>query len=233
MSKKPVINLFLACMLGFAIFTGYRHVTVVDPNTLPIQTGDVIFQNKLSLESYAMHEATNSPYSHVGIVYYKDFRYYIIDAGRWGVRLNRFDNWVSSGMKNQFVVMRHKDMDETKVAALIQQANTLIGAAYDYGMSFKNDSYYGSELIYTLYKGIDLPIGKTQKISSLNLDHRFTQLLLKTVWRQLPYCQEKQMTFDMCMVLFKEQEIITPESLASDEKMVQIYSNFKPSEKNP
>jgi hypothetical protein len=45
-----------------------------------IQNGDIIFQTSLSTQSKAIQLATNSPYSHCGIIYKDGEKFYVFEA---------------------------------------------------------------------------------------------------------------------------------------------------------
>ncbi|MCX8579666.1 hypothetical protein J3U35_09450 [Gilliamella sp. B2717] len=43
--------------------------------------GDIIFQSSQSSQSKAVEQATNSPYSHMGIIFIKNGKPYVFEAG--------------------------------------------------------------------------------------------------------------------------------------------------------
>ena len=46
----------------------------------PLRDGDVIFHTSRSAQSAAIQRATHSPYSHVGVVLYRDGRPFVFEA---------------------------------------------------------------------------------------------------------------------------------------------------------
>jgi hypothetical protein len=77
---------------------------------LKFQNGDIIFQTSLSSQSKAIQLATNSKYSHMGIIYEDNGNYYVYEAIQ-PVKYTPLDAWIKRGKNGHFVVKRLKNSD--------------------------------------------------------------------------------------------------------------------------
>lgn len=218
----------VAAVLAALPFFVYPHIAIPDPATLNLQDGDIILQNKLSLQSPAVEAATHSPYTHVGIIYHKPEGYYVIEATRTGVGERPFAAWVARGIGHKFTVIRHPNLTPQQKNRIIAAAHRYYGRGYDYYFSFDNKekTIYCSELPYLAYKETGLSIGHVQQVKELSVDNTLVEILLRLRWKGSPYCQEKDITYAQCRKRVFEQQLITPASLAADPHMKQVYSNF-------
>ena len=76
-----------------------------------LQNGDIIFQTSQSNQSKAIQLATHSPYSHVGIIYQIDGKWYVYEAVQ-PVKLTPIQKWIKRGKNGHFVVKRLKNARE-------------------------------------------------------------------------------------------------------------------------
>ena len=72
-----------------------------------IQNGDIIFQISKSRQSKAIQLATNSKYSHMGIIYENDGQYFVYEAVK-SVKLTPLKDWISLGESGHYVIKRLK-----------------------------------------------------------------------------------------------------------------------------
>lgn len=62
------------------------------------QNGDIIFQTSKSSQSKAIQLATNSKYSHMGIIYETDGQFFVYEAVQ-PVKLTKLNDWIKRGEK--------------------------------------------------------------------------------------------------------------------------------------
>ncbi|MBL7554962.1 MAG: hypothetical protein JNM24_04000 [Bdellovibrionaceae bacterium] len=105
-------------------------------------------------------------------------------------------------------------------------SKSYIGRGYDIFFSSKNDDIYCSELVALAYENSGLKIGKRQKVKELDTDNLVVRELVKKRWRRHPVCKGKSKKFEDCWNLILEDELVTPESIAQDEKLVKVWSNY-------
>jgi uncharacterized protein YycO len=136
----------------------------------PLRDGDIVFQTSLSGQSIAIQRATHSPYSHVGVILYRDGEPFVFEAIAT-VRYTPLTNWIARGDGGRYVVRRLKrPLQLAEVRKLREAANTYEGKPYDLYFEWTNDRIYCSELVWKMYRdAMGLELGKLQKLRELDL----------------------------------------------------------------
>ena len=137
------------------------------------QTGDIIFHTSKSAQSKAIQLTTKSKYSHCGLIYKLDNKYYVYEAVG-PVKLTPLDIWISRGSENKFVVKRlinaAQILTPSALKKLKQEGDRYNGKKYDTSFEWSDDKIYCSELVWKMYKkATGLEIGKTQKLNEFDL----------------------------------------------------------------
>jgi len=148
-----------------------------------LKNGDLIFQTSQSAQSQAIQLATKSKYSHCGIIYKDDGKYFVFEAIQ-PVQKTPLDKWISRGKDSHYVVKRIKNADKTLTEAnlskMMTAAKKLEGKDYDLYFEWSDDKIYCSELIWKIYKeGTGLEIGKLQELKDFDLTNPAVQSKLK------------------------------------------------------
>src|SRR5688500_9444179 len=120
MHNIPLLGFWLALLLapcGFA--------------ASPLRDGDVIFHTSRSTQSAAIQRATHSPYSHMGLVLYRDGKPFVFEAIAT-VRYTPLASWIARGDGGRYVVKRlASPLTKTQVAKLRAGAAAFEGKPYD------------------------------------------------------------------------------------------------------
>src|SRR5690606_1742654 len=69
-----------------------------------IRNGDLIFQTSLSAQSKAIQLATNSKYSHCGIIYCDNGQSYVFEAVQ-PIKTTALDEWIARGENGHYVIV--------------------------------------------------------------------------------------------------------------------------------
>ena len=194
--KTTTIILGLA---GLTIFSGlYAKRSFYDPNhgldnaqsdvkTLAekdeIKSGDLIFQTSLSGQSKAVQLATNSKYSHCGIVYNENGRFYVFEAIQ-PVKTTPLDKWIARGEHGHYVIKRLKNADRILTTETLQkmkrEGEKFKGKNYDLTFEWSDDKIYCSELIWKVYqRATGIEIGKLGKLSDFDLTSKAVKKKMK------------------------------------------------------
>lgn len=144
---------------------------LADNNAL--KSGDLIFQTSLSGQSIAIQLATNSKYSHCGLIYKDGNDYFVLEAVQ-PVKRTRLDKWIARGQDGKYVIKRLKNADQVltpeTLAKMRQVVDKFIGKNYDLTFEWSDDKIYCSELIWKVYeRGAGIEIGKLQKLNDFDL----------------------------------------------------------------
>lgn len=133
--------------------------------------GDIIFQSSQSNQSKAVEQATNSPYSHMGIIFIKNGKPYVFEAGS-KVAYTPLTSFIERGKNGEYVIKRLKDhnlsLKETNKLKLV--AKTFENKPYDIWFGWNDNYIYCSELVWKIYnRALKLEIGQLQNIKDFNL----------------------------------------------------------------
>lgn len=116
------------------------------------QEGDVVFQALPHQEVVdAIEGATDSDFSHCGIVAQVDGRWIVYEAlGK--VRATPLYDYLLRGRGRGFAVYRWKAAERDRVPAILEQTRTMLGRPYDSRYKMDDERIYCSELIYKAYR---------------------------------------------------------------------------------
>jgi uncharacterized protein YycO len=147
------------------------------------QTGDIIFHTSKSAQSKAIQLTTKSKYSHCGLIYKLDNKYYVYEAVG-PVKLTPLDIWIARGSENKFVVKRlinaAQILTPSALKKLKQEGDRYNGKKYDTSFEWSDDKIYCSELVWKMYKkATGLEIGKTQKLNEFDLTSTIVKGILQ------------------------------------------------------
>ncbi|MDX5443173.1 MAG: YiiX family permuted papain-like enzyme [Hymenobacteraceae bacterium] len=137
------------------------------------RNGDIIFQTSMSAQSQAIQLATNSKYSHCGVVYKDGNEYYVYEAVQ-PVSVTPLANWIARGKNGHFVVKRLKNADKVLTPTVLQKmkqaGEQYQGKNYDIYFEWSDERIYCSELIWKIYKQTTgLEVGKLETLKDFNL----------------------------------------------------------------
>src|SRR5262249_45443635 len=116
-----------------------------------LHDGDIIFHTSRSSQSLAIQRATGSAYSHMGIVFFRQGKPYVLEAAST-VRYTPLSSWISRGTGGHFVVKRLRTADQVLTpearGRLRMQAEAFLGKPYDLTFEWSDQRVYCSELVW-------------------------------------------------------------------------------------
>jgi len=182
-----ILFIVLIIIVGWCIYNLYSEnrakqaEELADENLL--QSGDIIFQTSLSAQSQAIQDATNSKYSHCGIIFKQNEQLFVFEAVQ-PVKKTPIKEWIQRGKNGHFVVKRLKNSDEILTQPKLQKMKEIglgfQGKNYDLSFEWSDKNIYCSELVWKIYKrATNLEIGKLQKLSEFDLSGKVVKSKLK------------------------------------------------------
>jgi hypothetical protein len=137
------------------------------------QNGDIVFQTSRSAQSEAIQRATDSPYSHMGVVFLRDEKPFVYEAVE-PVKLTPLGQWIRRGEGGHFVAKRLEAADELLTEAALQRmyevGESFQGKHYDLYFEWSDERIYCSELVWKIYeRGAGVEIGKLETIGDFDL----------------------------------------------------------------
>ncbi|TPG32111.1 YiiX family permuted papain-like enzyme [Flavobacterium pectinovorum] len=226
MKKQKYIFLIVtfALSFGFALFVAMK----VFPNnpfsktkteqkttTSKYQDGDIILQTSQSAQCEAVRIATNSKFSHCGIIYNIDGNWFVFEAVQ-PVKLTPLEEWIQHGKNNKYVVKRLKNASKVLTPEVLQKmkdySQQFDGKEYDAYFEWTDNRIYCSELVWKIYKnaaGIEL--SKLRELKDFNLsDPRVQKILKERYGNDIPL----------------EEKVVAPSDLANSNLLITIIDNY-------
>ena len=146
------------------------------------KTGDVIFQGNDGGQGAAVKRATNSKFSHVGIVWIKNGSTYVLEAVE-PVKLTPINKWIAQGDNKYYEVLSPKSplpyslKIESKFDSL---ATIYLTKHYDIYFGWEDDILYCSELVWKLYQEVyGIELSQLRKMKSFNLKDPIVKKILE------------------------------------------------------
>ena len=201
--EKIRLGLFLGLLLYILSFATYGYYKYDK------KEGDLIFQSLPFGELTTVIEgATNSPYSHVGLLVNKNGFWYVREAiGK--VKDTHLLWWILRGRGDSFSVYRFKEAYQKNIANLVKESENFLGYPYDFHYELDDEKIYCSELIYKAYKRTTG--NKLGKITTLS---------------QLDWKPHKEFILSIENTIPLDREMITPKDLAEANELELVFSNY-------
>jgi hypothetical protein len=206
-----------ALLVTLSVFSGNPSGTAKNEtaNKYKIQNGDIILQTSQSPQCEAVRIATNSKFSHCGIVYNIDGKWFVYEAVQ-PVKLTAFEDWIEHGKDHKYVVKRLKNADQVLTPAVLQKmkdySEQFDGKEYDAYFEWTDNRIYCSELVWKIYKnaaGIEL--SKLRELKDFNLtDTRVQKILKERYGSDIPL----------------DEKVVAPSDLADSALLKTVIDNY-------
>jgi len=181
-----------------------------------IKEGDLIFQTSLSSQSKAIQLATNSPYSHCGIIYKDDNGQFFVFEASQPAKLTPLDNWIKKGKDKKFVVKRLKNaaeiINEASIERIKKEEQLMLGRGYDLTFEWSDRQLYCSELIWKVYKrALNIELAKLEKLGTFDLTHPIVKEVVSKRYGKNPPL---------------EAPVISPKAIFDSQLLITVKSNL-------
>lgn len=202
--------LILATILTGIALGGFFSFKKNGPKYERLQSGDIVFQYTGGEQGEAVEAATNSKYTHCGIVFEQDGQLYVLEAVQ-PVKVVTLDSFRKRS--RIFHARRLKDQSKLNAAAMekgLTWGRKQIGKDYDPLFKWDDENLYCSELVWKIYKqstGLELCETKTFK----------SYFLEKPVVRQV--IQKRYGDVDN---LPENEPVVAPSDLAASGLLIEV-----------
>lgn len=170
------------------------------------RSGDIVLQDLKSPSSEAIKLATDSPYSHCGLVSVEGDSAFVIEAVG-PVRKIPLDQWIANG-EGSYSALRLKESRNVDDAIL--DAEKHLGLPYDHMYLWSDDEFYCSELVFKAFiRGCRISLCDLRKFEEYNLES--VESAIRERFGEVPV----------------EQMVVTPGDLAHSSLLKLIYSNME------
>lgn len=171
------ILILLSCLTGL-LFTTQQASADYTP-----EEGDILFHTSNSNLSAAIQAVTKSPYSHMGIVLFKEGKPHVFEAVS-PVKYTPLDKWIKRGINGEYVVKRPKaPLTASDKKALNTAAQSYLGKPYDIRFEWSDKKIYCSELVWKIYHdALDLELAQLDKFGSYDISHPIVAKKIKEIY---------------------------------------------------
>ncbi|HLE11386.1 MAG: hypothetical protein A2504_17205 [Bdellovibrionales bacterium RIFOXYD12_FULL_39_22] len=136
--------------------------------TCPLKDGDLIFIKSQSSQAALLRLATNSEWTHVGMLFKQKNNWEVIEAIQ-PVKWTSLDKFIARSKKSSFSIRRPNfSFNSSKLKEYSEQR---LGKNYDLIFSWDEERWYCSELVFKAYQSVaDQEIGSLEEISGLRVN---------------------------------------------------------------
>ena len=185
----PIITFLLSFGCSFFVamkfFTNNTFSGTKTENSVTnkIHDGDLIFQTSESKQCEAVRIATNSKFSHCGIILFVNGGEFVLEAVQ-PVRITPLEEWIAHGKDHKYLVKRLKNADtiltEDTLDKMKMYGKQFLGKEYDAYFEWTDNRIYCSELVWKIYKnGAGIELSKLKQLKEFNLTDERVQKILK------------------------------------------------------
>lgn len=175
-----------------------------------IKNGDLIFQTLLTHEGKLVQLATKAKYSHCGLIFKEDNKFYVLEASQT-VKLTPLDTWIAHGDDGHFVIKRLKNagwvLSPGTLKRMKEIAEAFKAKSYDPYFEWSDDKVYASELVWKIYnRATGMQIGELQKLKDFDLTSLVIRQTLKERYGATIATQDTVISPD---AIFNSKHLIT------------------------
>ncbi|MFL2571717.1 MAG: YiiX family permuted papain-like enzyme [Parvicellaceae bacterium] len=221
--KKILLTILTIGILAFLVYWGtemYQFADGVKKDAVrlenfklgqSIQNGDIIFQTSQSSQSKAIQLATDSKYSHMGIIYENDGQFLVYEAVQ-PVKLTPLTEWINRGENGHYVIKRLENADQVLTSSTLSKMKQIgeqfKGKPYDIYFEWSDDKIYCSELVWKMYKqATNIEIGKLEQLSDFDLSNETVKAKMKERYgSNIPM----------------DEKVISPAAMFNSDKLITI-----------
>jgi uncharacterized protein YycO len=151
-----------------------------------LQDGDVVFQDFPTPQSEAIKLATQSEYSHCGIVFFKDGEPIVWEAVQ-PVQMTPLDEWIARDSSGHYVVRRLKGADSLLTESGLERMKTAgqqhMGKDYDIYFAWSDEQLYCSELVWKMYSaGVGVELAPLRTLGDYEISHPVVREIMQRRW---------------------------------------------------
>lgn len=201
--------------LGFILFVSFTNSPKENVQKgFKFQEGDIILQTSESKQCEAVRVATDSKFSHCGIVFYKNNKLYVLEAVQ-PVKMTPIKSWIQHGKDGKYLVRRLKDNSVIKQESvknkMLAYGQKQLNKDYDLYFEWSDNKMYCSELVWKIYKEVGIEISSLRKLKSFKLENpKVKTILAQRYGNKIPY----------------NENVIAPSQLAESDKLITVFNNY-------
>lgn len=193
--KRTLVWILSVYSMSIMIPAGYTDSDSFDTIEIiesKFKNGDLIFQSSYSSQSRAIKMATRSIYNHMGIIFFRQGKPFVLEALRT-VRYTPLEQWIHRGIPESYRVKRLKNADRlltnNTLYTLKKQAEIHLGKSYDSLFDWSDRRMYCSELVWkSYYQALKVKLGQLKPLHSFHLNNPAVKTIIEERYgSKVPY----------------------------------------------
>lgn len=166
-TEIPPVN-FLK--ISLAALTLASQLTAAELPNYQYQDGDIVFSSSQAGQGRAIIDATNSPYTHCGVVFLQAGKTMVLEAVE-PVGITSVENFSARSAPGTFIAKRLKRaIAPESLEAARDWGKTMIGLHYDHQFRWSDERMYCSELVWKFFKHAGVSLCKPNQFRQYALD---------------------------------------------------------------
>ncbi|MBI1970290.1 hypothetical protein HYS47_00935 [Candidatus Woesearchaeota archaeon] len=196
---------------------------VQEPESQPaFHTGDIIAHTSRSTQSPFIQLATDSPYTHMGMIVERKGGLYVIEAVE-PVKYTTLNAWIARGVDKRFTVKRlHQPLSGREghtIAGVVREAEQHLGKHYDRLFKPTDKRMYCSELVAKAYeRGAGIHLGEWKTVDDVIGGEKAALQTIPSIRREI---QRRWGTYP------GDMKVITPKSIMGSPLLDLVYSTIE------
>ncbi|MGJ8672277.1 YiiX/YebB-like N1pC/P60 family cysteine hydrolase [Rubritalea sp.] len=165
-------KLFFPIIIALSAVLSISYGQYSTHNPYALEDGDIVFQSGHRGQANAIKAATESKWTHVGVVFQDQDQWWVFEAVQ-PVKYTKLDDWIKRHPRS-FHARRLKDTSQITPANLVKAevwAKQQLDKPYDLKFLWDDEHLYCSELVWKIYKhatGIELCTPRSMDSYNLN-----------------------------------------------------------------
>lgn len=180
-----------------------------------IHDGDIIFQTSESKQCEAVRIATNSKFSHCGIILFVNGGEFVLEAVQ-PVKITPLEEWITHGKDHKYLIKRLKNeqniLTDQTLEKMKAYGKQFLGKEYDAYFEWTDNRIYCSELVWKIYKnGAGIELSKLKQLKDFNLtDERVQKILKERYGNDVPL----------------EEKVVAPSDLVASDLLKTVIDTY-------
>ena len=174
----------------------------------------MILQTNTSGQGLAIQLATNSKYTHIGVLFKENNEWMVYEAVQ-PVQKVTLSEFILRGENSQYTILRLKNDSLVKLDHVTQKMKNYllkqIDKDYDWVFNWSEEEMYCSELVYKAYLNAGIKISDTKLLKDYKLSHPIVQAQLKERYgNNIPL----------------NDTMVAPSDIAEDHRLKVVFDNY-------
>jgi uncharacterized protein YycO len=158
-----------------------------------------------------IENVTGSKYTHVGIIYIKDGKTFVLEAVQ-PVKLTPLNDFINRGVNSKYTVVRYyKKLSDDQMKRMYNYAISQLGKNYDMKFQWSDNKMYCSELVYKIYWNAGIALCDINQFKDYDLSSDEVQKAIKSRYNT---------------AINPNEQIITPVDLYNSRSIITVFDNY-------